>query len=229
MSTLTQIKANQQNSQKSTGPKTPEGKKRSALNAIRHNLTGQIVVVQESETGIYDTHCKEYRDDFAPKGKVEIDLTQELADLRWSINRIRAHETTLFSFQSVALSSTLESVDPDVNSAREIFASLEKNMKTLALLSVYEQRKLRAFEKTLAKLKEIQSERKDRENIDLRKAAEYREVFQNEEPDWTPAQDGFVCSEAQIDAYTRQWERAKIVYYARNGQLDPRDRTQKRS
>jgi hypothetical protein len=224
MSTLVQIKANQKNSRKSTGPTTPEGKKRSSLNAVRHNLTGQLVLVQEGETEIYDTHCKEYRADFAPKGKVEIELTQELADLRWSINRIRAHETNLFSVQSVTLSSTLESGDPDVNTAREISASLEKNMKTLALLSVYEQRKLRAFEKTLAKLKEIQSERKAQESMDLRKAAEYREVFQNEEPDWTPAQDGFVCSEAQIDAYTKQWERAKIVFRARNGQLDPRDR-----
>jgi hypothetical protein len=225
MSTLAQITANQQNSKKSTGPTTPEGKKRSALNAIRHNLTGQIVVVQESETEIYDTHCREYRADLAPKGKVEIDLAQELADLRWSINRIRAHETNLFSFQSVALSSTLESGDPDVNSAMEISASLEKNMKTLALLSVYEQRKLRAFEKTLAKLKEIQSERKAQESMDLRKAAEYRKVFQNEEPGWTPAQDGFVCSEAQLDAYIRQGERAQIVFCARSGQLDPRDRS----
>jgi hypothetical protein len=224
MSTVTQIKANQQNSQKSTGPMTPEGKKRSALNAIRHNLTGQLVLVQDSENEIYRQHCKEYRIEFAPKGKLEVDLTQEMADLRWSINRIRAHETNLFSIQSVSLSSTVESGDPDVNSAMEISASLEKNMKTLALLSVYEQRKLRAFEKTLAKLKEIQNERKAQESIDLRKAAEYSKVFQNEEPDWTPAQDGFVCSEAQIDAYIKQWERAQIVFCARSGQLDPRDR-----
>jgi hypothetical protein len=225
MSTLAQITANQQNSQNSTGPKTPEGKKRSALNAVRHNLTGQLVLVQESENEIYQLHCKEYRIEFAPKGKLEIDLTQEMADLRWSINRIRAHETNLFSVQAVALESSLESGDPDVNSAMEIANSMAKNMKTLALLSVYEQRKLRAFEKTLAKLKEIQSERKAQESIDLRKAAEHREVFQNEEPDWTPAQDGFVCSNAQIDAYIRQSERAQIVFCARSGQLDPRDRS----
>jgi hypothetical protein len=224
MSTLTQIKANQQNSQKSTGPKTPEGKKRSALNAIRHNLTGQIVVVQESENEIYQQHCKEYRIEFAPKGKLEIDLTQEMADLRWSINRIRAHETNLFSFQSVALESTLESGDPDINSAMEISASLEKNMKTLALLSVYEQRKLRAFERTLAKLQEIQKERKSQEQHDLWHAARFRETFQNEEPDWTPSQDGFVCSSTQLDAHIRHQGRAEVVRCARAGELDPRDR-----
>jgi hypothetical protein len=224
MATLDQIKANQLNSQKSTGPTTPEGKKRSALNAIRHNLTGQVVVVQESETEIYQNHCEEYRIDLAPKGKLEIDLTQQLADLRWSMNRITAYETNLLSFQAVALDSNLDSDDPDTNSAMEVANSMEKNIKILALLSVYEQRKQRAFDKTLAKLKEIQSEREARERIDLRKAAEYREVFQNEEPDWTPAQDGFVCSEAQIDAYIKQSERAKIVFCTRSGQLDPRDR-----
>jgi hypothetical protein len=224
MSSLAKVKANQQNSQKSTGPKTPEGKKRSSLNAVRHNLTGQLVLVQESENEIYQQHCKEYRIEFAPKGKVEIDLAQEMADLRWSINRIRAHETNLFSVQAVALESSLESGDPDINSAMEIANSMEKNMKTLALLSVYEQRKLRAFEKTLARLQAIQKERKDQEEFDARKAAQFRETFQNEEPDWNPSQDGFVCSNAQVDAYIRHEERAEIVRCARAGELDPRDR-----
>ncbi len=35
------------NAQHSTGPKTPEGKKKSSLNALRHGLTGQIVVMPD--------------------------------------------------------------------------------------------------------------------------------------------------------------------------------------
>ena len=38
------LNANRENSQKSTGPRTPEGKQRSRLNATRHGLTGQVSI-----------------------------------------------------------------------------------------------------------------------------------------------------------------------------------------
>jgi hypothetical protein len=39
------VKTNRANAQLSTGPRTPAGKQRSSLNALRHGLTGQIVVM----------------------------------------------------------------------------------------------------------------------------------------------------------------------------------------
>jgi hypothetical protein len=45
MSTTRQIAANQQNSQKSTGPKSPEGKAKSCLNHLSHGLTSSATIV----------------------------------------------------------------------------------------------------------------------------------------------------------------------------------------
>ena len=44
MSSLKQIAANRHNALKSTGPGTPEGKRRSRCNALRHGLTAETVI-----------------------------------------------------------------------------------------------------------------------------------------------------------------------------------------
>ena len=40
-----QLAANRANAQKSTGPRTPEGKSKSRLNAFRHGITAQVIVM----------------------------------------------------------------------------------------------------------------------------------------------------------------------------------------
>lgn len=40
---------NQKNAQNSTGPRTTEGKERSSLNAVKHNLSGNHLILQNHE------------------------------------------------------------------------------------------------------------------------------------------------------------------------------------
>ena len=49
MSTKAQIKANQQNAQKSTGPQTAEGKTVVSQNAIKHGLFTDSVIKGENQ------------------------------------------------------------------------------------------------------------------------------------------------------------------------------------
>ena len=50
-----QIKANKQNAQHSTGPRTENGKARVALNALKHGLTGKQIVLphEDRRTAIF--------------------------------------------------------------------------------------------------------------------------------------------------------------------------------
>jgi hypothetical protein len=59
----------------------PQGDPRT-LNAYRHGLTGQVRFCTPADEQAYKKHCAGYMEDFAPKGAVETDLTQSVADGR---------------------------------------------------------------------------------------------------------------------------------------------------
>ena len=96
MATEKQISANRRNAQKSTGPKTEQGKIRSRQNAYVHGLTAQTVI------GLVE-NADEYADlealilaDYEPQTTIERVLVQRLASLFWRLRRAVAIETGLF-------------------------------------------------------------------------------------------------------------------------------------
>jgi hypothetical protein len=44
---------NRANAQHSTGPRTSEGKRRSSMNAMRHGLTSQVIVMPDEDMQAY--------------------------------------------------------------------------------------------------------------------------------------------------------------------------------
>ncbi len=71
---------NQANAQHSTGPRTDARKQHSSLNALRHRLTGHVIVLPSEEHAAYETPAKRFFDDLQPKGALEQQLAQSLAD-----------------------------------------------------------------------------------------------------------------------------------------------------
>src|SRR5437764_1168478 len=61
-----QLAANRQNAQKSTGPRTEEGKQRCRINATRHGLTGQFHAFSHEDKRPFDQHCYGLMADFNP-------------------------------------------------------------------------------------------------------------------------------------------------------------------
>src|ERR1700685_2423514 len=97
MSTPHKAEINRANAQHSTGPKTEAGKKQSSLNALRHGLTGQIVVMPSEDLHAYQLHLNSFTDEYHPKGATESHLVQALADASWRLNRVAALETNLLT------------------------------------------------------------------------------------------------------------------------------------
>ena len=202
MSTPHRIEINRENAQHSTGPKTQAGKQRSSLNALRHGLTGQIVVMPTEDLQAYQSHLNSFNDEYHPKGATQAHLVQALADASWRLNRVAALETNLLSLAAVG--------DP-LADAMAIAASLESQSKALANLSMHSQRPSRQFERTVAQLRDLQKTRQTHEKHDLNNLLDIMEMYESKGETYDPSADGFVFSEPQIDAAIRARNRERLI------------------
>jgi hypothetical protein len=162
---------NRENSLKSTGPITEAGKKVSSLNALRHGLTGQTILMPSEDLAEYLRFTRELQDDFKPVGALEFQLSQSLADDAWRLNRAKALENNLLTMSLNRKIEPIEVEHPEVRDALAVAEALREQTKALATLSMHQNRIARAFDRTLAQLRQIQAERRERERQDLAEAA----------------------------------------------------------
>jgi hypothetical protein len=210
MSTPHKNKINRANAQHSTGPKTVEGKQRSSLNALRHGLTGQIVVMPTEDLAAYRQHLKSFTDELNPKGVIEVNLVQSLADTSWRLNRVAALETNLLTLGIATATSPITDAPQQIQDAMSIVAALESQSKALSNLSLHSQRLSRQFERTVAQLRDLQNLRRSQEASDLDDLLAITEMYENQGETYNGAEDGFVFSEPQIDDAIRRQNRQTL-------------------
>jgi hypothetical protein len=207
MSTPNRVEINRANAQHSTGPKTEAGKQKSSLNALRHGLTGQIVVMPTEDLQAYQLHLKSFTEEYNPQGATESNLVQALADASWRLNRVAALESNL-----LILGITQE-CDP-IAGALAIAAALESQSKALANLSMHSQRLSRQFERTVTQLRALQEIRLAKEKHDLYGLLDIMEMVESTGETYDPSSDGFVFSQPQIDAAKRARNRERLALEA---------------
>jgi hypothetical protein len=155
-----QLNANRENAQHSTGPRTPEGKSRTRLNAFRHGLTGQILIFTPDEQAAFDAHCAGIRDSYKPIGALETELAHSIAEDRWRLRRARAIENAIFAL-------SLDAAEPDAPELSESAIAFStarafiQNSKALDLLSIYETRLQRNIERNIRQIEHVQKQRED--------------------------------------------------------------------
>ncbi len=192
---------NRANAQHSTGPKTAEGKQRSSLNALRHGLTGQVVVMPNEDLAAYQQHVKSFTDDLQPVGAIEANLVQALADCSWRMNRVAVFENNVQAY-------AVPCGDEPMPGGLSVGTALESMSKTLSNLSLYTQRLSRQFEKTEIHLRELQKIRKDQEQHALNQLLDIKEMQEAKGEPYNPKENGFVFSDQQIHATIQLRNRA---------------------
>src|SRR5580704_10661607 len=150
---------------RSTGPQTAAGKQRSSQNALTHGLTARSSVLATEDPAAYQLHCRQFFDEYQPGTPTETQLTQELADTSWRINRIPSLEAALLD----------RAANPPSDQARIEFDIVDAH-RALATLGMHYQRLSRQFQKTVDHLREIQSERRLQQERHLKRAAALLEL-----------------------------------------------------
>jgi hypothetical protein len=148
-----------------TGPKTPEGKAISCMNALKTGLTGRTVLLPTDDAAAFEQHIQAYFDEYKPQGLRERELVQSLAETRWRLNRSFALEAALFS---PAAAKTEEGAPAPSN-----VDNLLKHEKTLKNLHLQEARLHRRFDKDVAELRALQAERVQAKDSHVEEKAQF--------------------------------------------------------
>jgi hypothetical protein len=89
--------ASRRNGAQSRGPKTPEGKARSAQNALKHGLRAQkFVVVGDEKAAEFAALEAALSDELAPEGALQRLLAGRIARAAWRLERAERIEAELF-------------------------------------------------------------------------------------------------------------------------------------
>jgi hypothetical protein len=219
MATEAQVTANRLNAQKSTGPRTPEGKAVVAQNAVKHGLLAQEVVIKGEDRDQFARWREGMLAELAPAGDVESELAERIVGLFWRLRRAERLQGAAFgTFPEEKTKWTWSEEDkqyvvlqtdkpgrPGPGSAEEARAVDRRIVQDFSEgrifdhLLIHEQRIERSLYRTMAELRGLRTERR-KEGEKVRRSEE-RSVLPSSVPTFSPssAPDGAATNVPQAE------------------------------
>jgi hypothetical protein len=154
-----QLAANRANAQKSTGPRTPEGKRNSSRNAISRGSLASAVVLPDEAAGAFYSLLRSYTRQFEPASQDEYDLVETMAVCRWRIVRGWSLESRALIHQRREQAASNGHEDPPTQTmlAQRMLDHPPRSQEALAR---HEVRLDRSWHRAADRLREIQAARK---------------------------------------------------------------------
>ncbi len=177
MATEAQINANRQNSERSTGPRTDEGKAVVSQNAVKHGLFADANLIAGESATNYGLVRDVFLAEMKPVGAIEFMLFERFMSLTWRLQRAELMHTesidhlVIHAFNKDEIRRSLLSpqtrqglaesgiLDRDLRLGRAVVRDFAI-YKTLDKLMIYERRIESSMHKTMTKLKQLQSLRR---------------------------------------------------------------------
>ena len=150
MSTERQIESNRKNAQRSTGPRSAEGKARVASNALKHGLTARRVVMPDENFEEFDTFRLGVLGDLNPNGENEQDLADKIVRQLWRLRRVPALEAALYG------RANQSAMEPgELDSSTVLTQPLGRSLESFARLSRHETALSRSLLNTLREFQRL--------------------------------------------------------------------------
>jgi hypothetical protein len=151
------------NGAKSHGPKTEDGRRAVSLNAVKHGLSAETVVLPNESEEEYTAELNEYLDHFAPANKPEADLVRQLASAHWRLARYTRIETDLLGLEMERQREHLVKDWKRIEECGRValaFEALSGAHSPLALLNRYQARLHHEYQRILKALLQLQTARR---------------------------------------------------------------------
>ena len=87
--------ANRRNAQRSTGPKTEEGKEKSRRNALKHGLTGEGIVRPEEDEATLQEEIEKWSAELKPRNEIERSMVKGIVIANQRMDRALTMESTM--------------------------------------------------------------------------------------------------------------------------------------
>ena len=160
MASQLQIDANRQNAQKSTGPKTPEGKAAVRRNAVTHGLTANNVCIDGEDQDEFDETRQSFEDELKPVGPLQTLLVQQIVMAAWHLGHLRLLESGLSQLRAAdderAIERTYTRITPRTRLAY-LYQRDVQGPNALTTLGRYQTRIERSFYRALHELQRLQA------------------------------------------------------------------------
>ena len=193
------LAANRENAKLSTGPRTAEGKKRSRLNALRHGLTGQVVVMPYEDLQAYQAFVDERIQDLAHKSGLEKQLGVDIANTMWKLNRLSMIENGLYAMGHHDNADRNKVDSSEVHTMLTAAVTYEEHSKSLDNLNRQESRLRRGLQQSVKLYQDVQARRRVQESNEIPQAMRIAKTHRMQNLPYEPAVDGFVLSRNSID------------------------------
>lgn len=154
MSSEKQIQASRSNGARSKGPVTPQGKRNSSRNSLRHGLLARTVVLEEESSDRFLQLLAGYMEEYQPSAPSEVSLVETMAVARWRQLRV-------WGAQKTAMDRDMVLQDPSLGPASvrvlQALSGSPENACSPELLLRYEIAFDRQFSRALSRLLALQS------------------------------------------------------------------------
>src|ERR1700680_3288800 len=153
MATEKQFEANRLNAQKSTGPKTPEGRAAVRLNGVKHGLTGESIILKGESQADFKALFDSLEAEHAPATPTEEALVVQLAMATWRLRRLYRQEAGFYTCQLQSLVGMQK--DLNLDDAGRMGHAAAWSESTLNMFNRQEGRLERTFYRALHELQRL--------------------------------------------------------------------------